>query len=291
MTSQDEFGGEWTQQKLEALGKYLQAYTIIFKRNPRAQYYSICYVDAFAGSGSLHRPELKGFAELMPELRANEEQYRKGSALRALQIEPPFDRYIFIEKDLKKCEELREAVLTSSRNVEVLNEEANTAILNWCRKLDTRRERAVVFLDPFGASVRWEAIAALGRTKAVDLWVLFPFSAINRMLVRDRKPDPSWAKRLNDVFGTSDWENAFYSKISLPSLLDSTETIELVQRSADYRQITEFFVSRLKSEFEAVSNPLPLYNSKESLLFILFFAAGNDRSAKTGIKIANNIVK
>jgi hypothetical protein len=97
-TSQDEFGGAWTQQKLVALGKYLQAYTNIFKRNRRAQYYSISYVDAFAGTGSLQRPEPGALAEFLPELLRNEEQYRKGSVLRALDIEPPFDNYIFIEK-------------------------------------------------------------------------------------------------------------------------------------------------------------------------------------------------
>ena len=185
----------------------------------------------------------------------------------------------------------REAVHSASpRNVRVLNEDANTAILKWCKEFDTRRKRAVVFLDPFGASVRWEVIKALAQTKAVDLWVLFPYSAINRMLVRDRKPDATWSKRLNDVFGTSEWESAFYSTISWPSLLDSAQTIELVHKSADYRQITDFFVRCLKSEFEAVSKPLPLYNSKGSLLFMLFFAAGNDRSAKTGLKIANSII-
>jgi three-Cys-motif partner protein len=170
VTSQDEFGGAWTQQKLEALGKYLRAYTIIFKRNPRAQYYSISYVDAFAGTGSLQRPELAGFAEFMPELRANEEQYRKGSVLRALEIDPPFDNYLFIEKNAAKCQELREAVRSvRPRNVTVLNDDANAAILKWCTKLDTKRQRAVVFLDPFGASVRFEVITALAKTKAVDL--------------------------------------------------------------------------------------------------------------------------
>lgn len=291
MTSQDEFGGAWTQQKLVALGKYLQAYTIIFKRNRRAQYYSISYVDAFAGTGSLQRPDPGGLAEFLPELQRNEEQYRKGSVLRALEIEPPFDTYIFIEKSAEKCNELRHiAEQVRPRSVRIINEDANTGILRWCQELDTTRQRAVVFLDPFGASVKWEAISALGKTKAVDLWVLFPYSAINRMLIRDRKPEVAWARRLTEVFGTSEWESAFYSTSSLPSLFDSTQSIELVHKSANYHAIADFFVARLKSEFEAVSNPLPLYNSKGSLLFVLFFAAGNDRSAKTGLKIANGII-
>ena|ERR1700720_3017835 len=212
-------------------------------------------------------------------------------ARRALEIEPPFDEYLFIEKSARKCRELRGiAAGFPSRNIKVVNEDANVAILNWCKTLNTRRQRAVVFLDPFGASVRWEAIAALGQTRAVDLWVLFPYFAINRMLVRDRKPCKSWAQRLTAVFGTSDWEKAFYSTTAFTSLLDAMQPVELVRKSADYREITDFFVARLSTEFEAVSKPLPLYNSNGSLLFMLFFAAGNERSATTGLKIANSII-
>ena len=72
--------------------------------------------------------------------------------------------------------------------------------------------------------------------------------------------------------------------------LDATERVELVHKSVGYRDITDFFVERLKTEFVAVSKPLYLNNSNGSLLFILFFAAGNDRSAKTGLKIANSII-
>jgi three-Cys-motif partner protein len=291
VTSQDEFGGAWTQRKLGALGKYLQAYTTIFKGNPRAHFYSITYVDAFAGTGSLQRPELGGLADLIPGLRENDKEFRKGSVKRALEIEPPFDEYVFIEKSVRKCRELRGiANDLPSRNIKILNEDANSAMLRWCKNLDTRRQRAVVFLDPFGTSVRWEVMAALGQTRAVDLWVLFPYSAVNRMLVRDRKPPKSWADRLTAVFGTPNWEEAFYSTSAFPSLLDSMEPAELIHKSVDFRSITDFFVARLKGEFEAVSEPLPLYNSNGSLLFLLFFAAGNERSAKTGLKIANSII-
>jgi three-Cys-motif partner protein len=291
LTSHDEFGGAWTQQKLEALGKYLQAYTSIFKVNQKARFFSISYVDAFAGTGTLHRPELGGFVDLIPGMRETDQQYRKGSVKRALEIEPAFDEYVFIEKSAEKCEELRRiAKGHSSRNIKIMNEDANSAILKWCRKLDTRRQRAVVFLDPFGASVRWEVIAALGRTRAVDLWVLFPYSAINRMLTGDHKPPKAWGDRLTLTFGTPDWEKVFYSTTLFTSLLDSAQPVEVIHKSADYRVITDFFVKRLKTEFEAISKPLPLYNSNGSLLFMFFFAAGNERGAKTGIRIANSII-
>jgi hypothetical protein len=92
------------------------------------------------------------------------------------------------------------------------------------------------------------------------------------MLVRDRKPDESWAQRLTAVFGTPDWESAFYSTTHFHSLLDLMEPVELIRKSADYEAITDFFVARLKAEFVAVSRPLPLHNSNESLMFMLFLA-------------------
>jgi len=291
VTYQAKFGGGWTQRKLEVLKKYLQAYTTIFKRNPRARSYSISYVDAFAGTGTLRRPALGGLLKFLPELESNEEEFRKGSVLRALEVEPHFDGYVFIENDATKCKELEaiSAEFSDRRNVRILNEDANTALLKWCKKLDASRERAVVFLDPFGASVEWEVIAALGQTQAVDLWVLFPYFAINRMLPRRRKPPKAWADRLTSIFGTDEWESSFYTTTAFKSLLDSSR-VESVRRSADHRAILDFFVTRLRQEFVGVSRQFPLHNSKGSLLFILFFAAGNKHGAKVGLKIANDII-
>jgi three-Cys-motif partner protein len=290
VTQQAQFGGAWTQQKLDALSKYLRAYTAIFQKNRRARFFTTSYVDAFAGTGALLTPGIGPLIEYTKELSEGIEEYRKGSVKRALEIEPPFDKYVLIERDSGKCREL--AVLAANfqnRKVRIINEDANIALLKWCEEFDTKRERAVVFLDPFGASVEWDVISALGKTRAVDLWILFPFFAVNRMLIRDRKPPEAWANRLTKVFGTEDWEQEFYSSTEYQSLLDPTQSIERVYKTADRHKISRFFVSRLDDEFEAVSEPLALHSSK-SLLFLLYFAAGNERSAKTGIKIANSIV-
>src|SRR4029079_15745303 len=45
------FGGDWTNDKLERVRKYLREYTKIFSRNERASYFTTIYVDAFAGTG------------------------------------------------------------------------------------------------------------------------------------------------------------------------------------------------------------------------------------------------
>lgn len=273
------------------LSKYLRAYTKIFKRNTSAQFFEISYVDAFAGTGEIPRRELKGFFRDDPELLKSEEEFRKGSVKRALEVDPPFDHYVFIEKDGKKCKEL--AALAQdfpNTDIKVVNEDANTALLQWCRQLDTKRQRAVVFLDPFGASVEWKVIEAIAGTKAVDLWILFPFGAINRMLVNDGLPPKSWAKRLTRIFGTNEWEK-FYSTSSWKSLIDPDNRVQRVHRTADQKQITTFFRKRLQDKFAAVAEPGFLFNSRGSLLFVLFFAAGNEKGANAGLKIANDLLR
>lgn len=108
---------------------------------------------------------------------------------------------MFIEKDSGKCKELKALKKEfPNRDTTIINEDANTALLNWCAELDTKKERAVVFLDPFGASVDWKVIAAIADTKAVDLWILFPYAAINRMLVSEGMPPKAWADRLTRFF-------------------------------------------------------------------------------------------
>ena len=291
LTQQTMFGGSWTQQKLEILSKYLRAYRMIFDRNAGARFFEVTYVDAFAGTGEIPRPELKGFFKDDPDLLKTEEEFRKGSVKRALEVQPPFHHYVFIDKDSGKCQEL-EALAEEfpDRDIKIVNDDANTALLEWCRRMDTKKERAVVFLDPFGASVEWRAIEAIAERKAVDLWILFPYAATNRMLVNDAMLPKAWADRLTRIFGTDEWAKSFYSTKSWQSLIDPDRRVERVYKTADQEQITEFFVKRLKGKFAAVAKPGFLYNSK-GLLFVLLFAVGNEKGANAGVKIANDLLK
>jgi len=285
------FGGLWTQQKLEILSEYLRVYRKIFDRNEKARFFETNYVDAFAGTGEIPRRKLQGFFKADPDLLKAEEEFRKGSVRRALEVNPPFHHYVFIEKDPGKCAEL-EALKKefSDLDIKVINEDANTALLSWCAGLDTKKQRAVVFLDPFGASVEWKVIEALAKTRAVDLWILFPYAAINRMLVSEGMPPEAWADKLTGIFGTDKWKKDFYSTSSWKSLIDSVKPVERVYKTADQEKITEFFLQQLREKFAAVAKPGYLYNSR-GLLFVLMFAAGNDKGADAGVRIANHLIK
>jgi len=228
---------------------------------------------------------------MFPELLEGVEEYQKGSVRRALEVEPQFDHYILIEKDKKRFAEL-ESIRREfpSRDIQVRNQEANEFLQRWCETFSTTRSRAVVFLDPFGANVSWITIRQIARTKAIDLWLLFPLFAVNRMLIKDRKPPKPWGDRLTQIFGTPDWEAEFYTGHEEQIRLEGFGDTELIEKVANMRKISDFLVNRLKQEFVAAAEPLILNNSRNSPLYLFCFAAGNEKGATTGLKIAKDIL-
>jgi three-Cys-motif partner protein len=287
------FGGAWTQKKLESLAKYLRAYLTIFEKNKRAGYFRTTYVDAFAGTGYMQKPEMP-LIQLVPELysevMANAGEYHKGSAVRALELKPGFDHYLFIERSQALAFQLENLKVThpdKASRIQIINGDANVALQNWARKVDWTRNRAVVFLDPFGMQVEWNTIRLLADTKGVDLWILFPLFGVNRMLTRTSTVPDSWRERLSRVFGTDAWESEFYHTESSTLF----EDVKFTRKVADANTIANYFVNRLRSVFVAVAPPQLLLNSKGRPLFLLCFAAGNERGAPTALKIARNILE
>ena len=286
---QQLFGGGWTQEKLARVQKYLSAYCQIFKPGSKGGYFHTTYVDAFAGTGYMRKPNMP-LAELFPdefaELSRQAEEYSKGSAVRALEIEPGFSHYVFVELDADRAGELRNVASNfPTKATEIVIEDANTAIQHWCATTDWHKNRAVVFLDPFGMQVEWKTIETIAKTQAIDMWMLFPIFGVNRMLVRHGKPPESWRAKLTSVFGTDQWEEEFYTTES--SLIAG---VQIVTKTADIAKISNFFVNRLRGIFAAVAEPLLLRNNRGTALFLLVFAAANQRGAPTAIKIAHHIL-
>src|SRR5579871_3088054 len=161
MNSGHLFGGSWTEEKLELLTKYLKAYIRIFTVNPRARLLHTIYVDAFTGTGLItqqHHDETQ--AKLFEDLTGDDAQgFMKGSALRALELEPGFNEYLFIKKDPKRFSEVNSLSRQhQGKSVTVKNVEANEYLRKWCATIDWRTKRALVFLDPYGMQVDWSLI-------------------------------------------------------------------------------------------------------------------------------------
>lgn len=274
--SSDYFGGPWTTEKLDILEKYLGAYTTALKNQP----FKLMYVDAFAGTGEI-------------SLRNEDEDARafiEGSARRALKITgKPFDRLIFVEKDPQRyarLESLRKE--NPHRVIETENVNANSYLRNM--REDWREWRGVLFLDPFATSVEWSTIEKIAGFNALDTWILFPVSAIARIMPVSKNPNDisdKWADRLTRIYGDESWKG-LYSPNPQKSLFGD----ELLERDSGVGGITRIYKDKLKSLFRQrhLETSKTFMNSTNSPLFEFMFCAGHPRGAKIAKDIAGHIL-
>ncbi|MGH7839322.1 MAG: three-Cys-motif partner protein TcmP [Candidatus Binataceae bacterium] len=195
--------GPWAREKLKRLEKYLSAYTKILSRQSWLK--GFIYIDAFAGAGrSLVRRVRSENAsgallELGREFRGNTEvaEILHGSPRVALDVEPPFTHYVFLDLDPSRLQFLRavEVEYRDRRKIYIREEDCNDYLRDLIEngRTDWKKWRGVVFLDPFGMQVPWKTIALLAQTKALEVFLNFPVGmAIQRLLRRDAKlSDPT----------------------------------------------------------------------------------------------------
>jgi three-Cys-motif partner protein len=91
--------GFWSEIKLEIIRKYASAYSKIMARQRNPELYHI-YIDAFAGSGK-HISKRTG-------------DFVRGSPQIALDIDPPFREYHFIDIKRKKSSNAEEVSNTET---------------------------------------------------------------------------------------------------------------------------------------------------------------------------------
>ena len=100
-----EWGGPWTEKKLEAFSKYVRSYLTIMNKYP---FWKTIYFDGFAGSGTR---EKQNNTELMLQLNITEEEEKtyKGAAERVLALKDlSFDFYYFIDKNDLSLQKLKD---------------------------------------------------------------------------------------------------------------------------------------------------------------------------------------
>ena len=283
MTSQ-KFGGDWTAKKLNFFTSYLDAYLIALQN----QKFKKIYIDAFAGTGEIET--------------SDGEAYLAGSAKRALSAEKRFDYYYFIESDESKASELEHMIDTEfphlKRFTTVYRGDANEKLGKIINDIDWRFNRGLLFLDPYATQVDWATLERVAGTKSIDVWYLFPFSALNRMLPKNGKYG-SWENTIDRLLGDNSWRTEFYKKdpqVSLfdLGLIDGGEDEDRVIKDASLEHIKEYIISRLETTFPCVSNnPRIFKNSKESTMFLFCFAISNESVAaqRLALRIADHILK
>lgn len=289
------FGGDWTRSKLEILGRYLDAYTTALKHQP----FHLWYVDAFAGTGyiKLDSGDVAQGKLLMSENCWDSEtaDVLKGSVRRAIDIDDrPFDEFIFIDLNFEYAAELSKIKHEfKERNIQIISQDANDYLQNWCLSqnrnlgIPWNNERAVIFLDPFATEVDWQTVQRISETQSMDLWILFPLSALTRLMPSDRQPDKANIANLNRVFGGQEWQDNLYRTQAQPTLFgNETQTVR-----DDQQAIVDLYLSKLRGAFPAVvDNPKWFHNSKNSPLFAFMFAAANPVGGRIALRIANHLI-
>jgi three-Cys-motif partner protein len=276
--SAPRFGGSWTAIKLEALRKYLSAYTTALKRKS----FRLLYIDAFAGAG---------------DYDAGEHDVRPGSARIALQTEPPFHELVLIELNSTRCSQLqrladrqRLAEKRSDPAVRIIAGDANEHLLDLCRQTNWDSTRAVLFLDPFGMHVEWMTLERVAATRAIDVWYLFPLNPLCRQMARAmRAIDDGKEASITRIVGTDGWKRDLYEAPRTADLFGEQQGSE--QRHADWRDVTSWVTRQLQTIFARVETPRILYSSGKPL-YALYFAVSNPRksAADLACKIARDIL-
>jgi three-Cys-motif partner protein len=258
MSDEQKFGSYWTVQKLDVVEKYLEFFTMALKR----QSFKLCYIDAFSGSGNV---------------TLKDGQVIDGSALRALKY--PFDQYYFFDKNKNHCQALSEKTKTAypdkQEKVSIINGDCNNLLQGIDqRPWQTDRWRGVIFLDPYAMELSWSCLEKISKTKAFDVWYLFPFSAVNRNLPRSGAIQRQNEDLLTKIFGSPDWKQQIYQESTQTSLFNEPELERIPDGLMDYIQ------SRLLHTFPTVApNPVFLRNKQNSPLFLLCFAGSNPSKA------------
>ncbi|GIV30468.1 MAG: hypothetical protein KatS3mg028_1534 [Bacteroidia bacterium] len=295
MAKKENWGGSWTEEKLEAFEKYVEAYLTIM-HSTREKYNGwpkeIIYFDGFAGSGSRMENDNDQmsmqsiFKDL--DIQKEEAEVYQGSSERVLSLTKKFDKYYFVDLDNSALHNLKQKLLEKNlinRSCFFLTGDVNEVICEFLSQWN-KDKVALVLLDPYGMQVKWSTIQKM-KDKRIDLWILVPSGVIINRLI-DRNGNLKNIEKLQEYLGMSKEEimQKFYQKKASQSLFGEIEITE--KKKNTIHVIAETYVEKLKKIFKYVTEkPLELKNSKKVIIYHFIFAS-NNKSAK---KIAGQIIE
>lgn len=283
-----EFGNVSTDLKLSLVEDYLKAFITAL----RGKFPELWYIDAFAGTGD-RVVKIEGHAaDIFPAIEERIER-RRGSARIALDLQPGFNRYVFMDKKKRHCEALaRLQDEYAHHKIDVVRGDANLAIRQELGQKSWAGKRAVMFLDPYGMAVDWSTLELIRATEAIDVWYLVSLAGLFRQASNDPKNLTEKKRQaITRMLGTDEWQSAWYQPPKTMDLLGFAD--DTYRRSANVLAIEEFVGERLKSLFPKVLAPLQLRNERNVPMFSLFLAISNPEPKAIGLatKIGNHILK
>lgn len=258
--------GYWSEIKLEIIKKYATAYSVIMNKKPQIKNHY--YIDGFAGAG-YHIS--KSTNELIP-----------GSPSNALNIEPPFSGYYFVDLDGSRAELLK-TISKNNPKVRVYEGDCNRVLIEDIFTLVRYEDfnRALCVLDPYGLHLDWEIMYNAGKSRAIEIFLNFPLMDMNMNVLWNNpsKVDQRQTERMNAFWGDESWRDAAYEK--------QQGLFDIYEEKTSNKTIAEAFRKRLekKAGFKYVPEPIPMRNTTGATVYYLFFASPNE----TGGKIVRDI--
>lgn len=245
--------GYWTEIKHAIIREYASAYSRILSTQTNPPLYHI-YIDAFAGPGQ--------------HFSKDKQEFVPGSPLIALSVEPPFKEYYLIDIDSDKIAELKRLTQTNT-TVHILEGDCNKKLLNDVFPKIQYKEykRGLCLLDPYGLHLDWKVIHTAGQMKSIDMFLNFPVADINRNVLwnNPKDVDPDDILRMNSFWGDDSWKDVAYSVLDMFG----------EKHKSDNETIASAFRERLHkvAGFQYVSFPLPMRNSRNAVVYYMFFAS------------------
>jgi len=273
----NQFGGSWTEAKMQIVVDYAKAYLTIMNKQSWAK---TLYFDGFAGSGGIEHEA--------------ESEISKGTALRILELDEPkpFDIYYFVEMNGDHKKELENSIKKNypdkKGNTHVVQDDCNKKLKDMVRFLRANKNyRALAFIDPYGMSVNWNSIANL-KGLGIDLWILVPTGiGVSRLLKTNGEISEAWIGKLELFLGISREEiyRQFYKSQTINTLFGEDTIVEKEKKVIE--KIGTLYSKKLKEVFQFVSESFIMRNRKNAIMYHFMMATNNAKA----LKIANDVIK
>jgi len=255
--------GIWSEVKLAIIRKYASAYATIMEAYRRERIPSLrwIYIDAYAGPG-YHLSKTTG-------------EVVEGSPLIALNTNPPFHEYHFIDTEPRRAEQLRK--LAGDRpDVFTYSEDCNKVLLRevFPRARYGDYRRALCLLDPYNINLTWQVIEAAGKARSIEIFMNLMIMDINRNAMR-RNPDKSIQSKVDQLtrlWGDESWKRVGYATDR--NLFNEPEKVSNEEFAEAFRQRLE-----KKAGFKYVPAPMPMKTKSNSTIYYLYFASQKPAAA------------
>jgi three-Cys-motif partner protein len=234
---------KWACYKLECFSNYIEAYIKTLQGTKR------CYLELYAGCGSCICKDTDCCID--------------SSELRALKTKTKFSKYIFVVRNPRDAENLKQltASLNTDNTIEIIT--GNYISENVIHRLfDSipRSASSLAFIDPPGyRRMRWSTIKKLAthgndwKGHKIELLIVFPLEmALLRNLTRQ-----ACQASITRLYGNEQWQDIRQDKLSGKIGLDEVRQrlVELFKaglKALGYKHVSDFRPTRF-------SNP-PLYH-------------------------------